>query len=137
MYSKMPLFGKKGRKMKKKKIIKPKLNNTKSTNDKFPKKFPFWARLKIGKNRPTLVIDKDKIIDKVSKKVEDAFVNREVTHTYKKEYLEIKPNPDSKDPNPMYLRRPTKMPKRLFKPNNRNIDMPQILIDMYDKNNKK
>ena len=30
----------------------------------FPDKFPFWARLKISKNRTTLVIDEDKAKNK-------------------------------------------------------------------------
>lgn len=38
-------------------------------NDKFPKEFPFWARLKICKNRPTLVMDEVEVVDKKTKKL--------------------------------------------------------------------
>ena len=38
---------------------------------KFPDYFSFWARLKIDKNRTTLVIDEVKDIDKKMGKVED------------------------------------------------------------------
>ena len=34
----------------------------------FPNEFPFWARLKIGKKRTTLVIDEEKVINKKTKK---------------------------------------------------------------------
>lgn len=104
---------------------------------KFPKEFPFWARLKIGKNRTTLVIDQDLAYNKKTKKFEDGFVNREVTHTFRKDYKPIIPNPDENDPEPMYLKRPTKKPKRLFKPHNKNLNMPNELKEMYSKNNKK
>lgn len=107
------------------------------TNNKFPKKFPFWARLKIGKNRTTLVIDEDLAFNKKTKKFEDGFVNREATHSYRKDYEEIKPNPDKTDNKPMYLRRPTKKPKRLFEPHNKKLDMPQYLKNRYSKNNKR
>ena len=117
---------------------------TKNKNDKgqkakkeFPTEFPFWARLKIGKKRTALVIDEDKAFNKKTKKFEDGFVNREATHTYKKEYEEILPNPDSDDNEPMYLRRPTKKPKRLFEPHNKNLNMPKHLKDRYNKNNRK
>lgn len=103
----------------------------------FPSTFPFWARLKISKKRTTLVIDEEQIIDKKSKKTEDGFVHREVTHTYKQEFEELNPNPDKTDNRPMYLKRPTKLPKRLFEPHNKELDMPQSLKDRYDKNNKK
>ena len=36
--------------------------------NKFPKEFPFWARLKISKNRTTLIIDEEIVINKKSKK---------------------------------------------------------------------
>ena len=101
-----------------------------------PDKFPFWARLKISKNRTTLVIDEDKIIDKVSNKEQEAYVHREATHTYRKDFEEIKPNPDKTDPEPMYLKRPTKLPKQLFRPHNKELDMPDHLKKRYEKNNK-
>lgn len=102
-----------------------------------PTKFPFWARLKISKNRTTLVIDEDKVLNKKSKKFVDGYVHREATHSYKKDYEEIKPNPDRKDKRPMYLKRPNKHPKELFSPHNKKLDIPKHLIDRYDKNNKK
>lgn len=103
----------------------------------FPTIFPFWARMKIGKNRTTLVIDEEKYLDRKTKKIEDGFVNREATHSYKKDYEEIKPNPDVSDKRPMYLKRPTKKPKRLFEPHNKKLNMPKHLKDRYDKNNHK
>ena len=113
-------------------------NNKMSGKKKeFPKEFPFWARLKIGKKRTTLVIDEDLAFNKQTKKYEDGFVNREATHTYRKDFEEIKPNPDKDDKKPMYLRRPTKKPKRLFEPHNKNLIMPKNLKDRYSKNNKK
>ena len=109
--------------------IKPKIE--------LPKEFPFWARLKFEKHRTTLVIDKEKVINKKTKKIEDGFVDREATHTYKKEYERIFPNPDRDDSRPMYLLRPRKRPKRLYEPHNKKLDMPQFLKDKYAKNNKK
>ncbi len=103
----------------------------------FPNEFPFWARLKIGKKRTTLVIDEDKAFNKKTKKYEDGFVNREATHTFKKEYEKLFPNPDVDDKQPMYLRRPTKKPKRLFEPHNKKLNIPKCLRDRYDKNNRK
>ena len=38
---------------------------------------------------------------------------------------------------PMYLKSATKLPKTMFKPHNKKLDMPKHLIDRYDKNNKK
>lgn len=103
----------------------------------FPKKFPFWARLKISKNRTTLVIDEANALNKRSKKYEDGYVHREAIHNYRKGYEEIRPNPDREDNKPMYLKRPTKLPKQFFKPHNKQLDMPKHLIDRYSKNNKK
>lgn len=103
----------------------------------FPDKFPFWARLKISKNRTTLVIDEEPVVNKKTKKTEDGFVHRESIHTKKKDYEEIKPNPDKDDQEPMYLKRPRKLPKRMFKPHEKNLDMPKHLKEKYEKNNKK
>jgi hypothetical protein len=103
----------------------------------FPDKFPFWARLRIGKNRTTLVIDEAPAINKKTKKLEDGFVDREAIHTKKKDYEEIKPNPDKADKRPMYLKRPTKKPKKMFKPHNKNLEMPETLKKRYEKNNEK
>ena len=114
--------------------LRPKAENAKKT---FPDKFPFWARLKIGKNRTTLVIDEDKAYNKQKKQYEDGYVHREATHTYNKDYLQIRPNPDKEDNGDMYLKRPQKKPKRLFKPHEKDLDMPDYLREMYDKNNKK
>ena len=105
--------------------------------DNFPNDFPFWARLKIDKKRTTLVIDEALALNKKTKQLESGYVNREATHTYKKEYEKIFPNPDPNDNKPMYLRRPTKKPKRLFEPHNKNLIMPKNLKERYSKNNKK
>lgn len=115
----------------------PSTKSKKKADLVFPDKFPFWARLKISKNRTTLVIDETKIEDKKTKKTEDAFVHREATHTKKKEFEEITPNPDKTDKNSMYLKKPSKLPKRLFKPHNKNLSMPNNLKARYDKNNLK
>ena len=104
---------------------------------KFPLKFPFWARLKISKNRTTLVIDDEAYFDKKKKKVSNNFVHREATHTYKKDYEEIKPNPDSTDNSPMYLKRPRKHPQYLFKTHNKKLTMPEHLKEKYSKNKQK
>lgn len=100
-------------------------------------KFPFWARLKISKKRTTLVIDEEKYLDKKTNKIEDGYVNREATHTYRKDYECIEPNPDRNDSEPMYLKRPSKKPKRMFELHNKNLDMPEHLKSKYEKNNKK
>ncbi len=110
------------------------LNN----KNEFPSEFPFWARLKISKNRTTLVIDEDKKYNTKYKKVVDVFVHREATSQYHKGFEEILPNPDKdKRPNPMYLKSPRKLPKNMIKPHNKNLEMPQFLKDKYSKNNKK
>lgn len=105
--------------------------------NEFPNEFPFWARLKIGKKRTTLVIDEEMVVNKKTKKLEDSFVDREATHTYRKDFEKIFPNPDTSDKQPMYLKRPTKKPKRLFEPHNKKLIMPKHLKDRYDKNNHK
>jgi len=103
----------------------------------FPSEFPFWARMKISKKRTTLVIDQEKGIDKRSTKPEEMYVHREATHTYKKDYEKVFPNPDKSDKEPMYLKRPSKLPKRMFEPPNKSLSMPEHLKDRYSKNNKK
>ena len=108
-----------------------------STKDKFPEKFPFWARLRIDKHRTTLVIDEEQVLNKQKNKMEEGFVHREATHVKHKDYEEISPNPDKKDPKPMFLKRPKKHPKRLFSPHNKKLDMPDDLKKRYDKNNHK
>ena len=108
-----------------------------SKKNEFPNKFPFWARLKVGKKRTTLVIDEEKVINKKTKKLEDGFVDREATHIARKGLEKIFPNPDPTDKAPMYLKRPTKKPKRLFEPHNKKLNMPKHLKDKYDKNNRK
>ncbi len=110
----------------------------KKQNDKsFPKRFPFWARFKKNKNRTTLVVDEDKVYDKKKKKEVDGFVHREATHSFKKDYERISPNPDKSDNRDMYLKRPTKHPKDNFGLHNKNLDMPDYLRKRYKKNNKK
>ncbi len=103
----------------------------------FPEKFPFWARLKIGKNRTTLVIDEEEVVNKKTKIKEPGFVHREATSTEKAEFEKIDPNPDKDKEEPMFLKRPRKHPKRLFNTHNKELDMPEHLKDRYSKNNKK
>ena len=107
----------------------------------FPDKFPFWARLRINKNRTTLVIDEAEAYNKKKKKMEEGFVHREAIHprgdgSNVKGYELIKPNPDPMDTGDMYLKSPKKSPKRLFKPHNRQLNMPRELKERYEKNNK-
>ncbi|MGN0804062.1 MAG: hypothetical protein ACI4MS_01635 [Candidatus Coproplasma sp.] len=106
-------------------------------NKKLHKRFPFWARLKIGKNRTTLVIDEEPVKNKRTNKTEDGFVHREATHTARNDYEKIDPNPDRTDPEPMYLKRPKKAPQRLFKPHNKDLDMPEEIRKRYEGNNDK
>ena len=108
----------------------------------FPDKFPFWARLKISKNRTTLVIDEAPARNKKTNEMVDGFVHREAIHPHGdgsnvKGYEEVKPNPDPDDEEPMYLKRATKLPKVFFKPHNKALDMPEHLRARYEKNNKK
>lgn len=109
------------------------VKKTSKVKKEFPSKFPFWARLKISKQRTTLVIDEEPVINKKTKKEEDGFVHREATHTKKDDYEEIKPNPDRTDSEPMYLKRPRKLPKRMFEPHNKNMDIPDDLKKRYSK----
>lgn len=106
-------------------------------NIEFPSEFPFWARLKISKNRTTLVIDEAPARNKKTNRMEDGFVHREATSRKHDGLEEIKPNPDRTKAEPMYLKRPKKTPKRLFKPHNKTLDMPLTLKERYDKNNYK
>ena len=104
----------------------------------FPDKFPFWARMKIAKNRTTLIIDEAPALNKKTKKYEDGFVHRESSHQNPRgDYEMIFPNPDKSDPDPMYLKRPRKLPKRIFGPHNKDLTMPEFLRQRYDKNNHK
>ena len=80
------------------------LNKVKEKNIEkniFPKEFPFWARLKISKNRTTLIIDEDKVKNKKTNKIVDGFVHREATSQYHKNFEEINPNPDRGKEGPM------------------------------------
>lgn len=107
-----------------------------SSKKDFPNEFPFWARLKISKNRTTLVIDVDEVLNKKTNKVEDGFVHREATSQYHKGLEIVIPNPDKdKRPHPMYLKNPRKIPKRLVKPHNKDLEMPSDLKNRYDKKN--
>lgn len=101
--------------------------------DEFPKEFPFWARIKICKNRPTLVIDETEVINKKTKKLEPGFVHREATHTEKKDYEKLDPNPDPSDKMPMYLKRPSKIPRKMVKPINKKLRIPKSLVEKYKK----
>ena len=98
-----------------------------SKKKEFPKDFPFWARFKLNKKRTTLVIDEDIVLNKKRNKIEDAFVHREATHSYKKDFEKIYPNPDKTDKEPMYLKRPRKHPKRMFEAHNKKLDMSKYL----------
>lgn len=103
----------------------------------FPEKVPFWTRMRIGGKHTSLVIDKEKVVNKKTKKEEPGFVYREATHKEKKDREKIFPNPDRTDPDPMYLKRPEKKPQRLFEPHNKVLDMPEHLKKRYEKNNTK
>lgn len=118
-----------------KKQIK-RLQNEKKEQEQFPGEFPFWGRLKIGKKRTTLVIDEERVINKKTKKIEDGFVHREATHSPKKDREKIFPNPDKSDNKAMYLKRPSKLPKRLIEKHNKKLEMPKQLKERYEKNNK-
>ena len=88
------------------------------------------------------MIDEIQAIDKKRKKQEGHFVHREAIHpnadgSNVKGYEKIEPNPDPTDDKDMYLKKPTKLPKRLFKPHNKNLNMPEHLKERYGKNNKK
>lgn len=76
-------------------------------------------------------------MDKQKKELVNGYVHREATHTKKDDYEPIDPNPDKDDPEPMYLKRPRKLPKRLFEPHNKALDIPEFLRERYDKNNRK
>ena len=111
-------------------------------NSSFPEEFPFWARLKICKNRTTLVIDEEPVYNKKRKRMEDGFVHREAIHPNDdKSNIKgcelIKPNPDRDDTKDMYLKAPSKLPKILLKPHNKNLDMPDFLKERYKGNNGK
>ena len=106
------------------------------SKDKFPKEYPFWARMKISKRRTTLVIDDTKTVNKKTKKVVDGFVHREATHTFKSSFEKITPNPDESDSSPMYLRSPRKLPQSMFEVHNKNLKMPKHLRDRYYKERK-
>ena len=118
---------------------KPPRKNVAKKNKVFPDRFPFWARLKIAKERTTLVIDEDLAKDKSKGgKLVEGYVHREATHENKRgDNEEVYPNPDKSDSKPMYLKRPKKTPKRLFEPHNKNLSMPEHLRRRYDKNNRK
>jgi len=105
----------------------------------FPLKFPFWAKLKISKHRPTLVIDEEQ-----DNKNRILFVHRESIHCTEDnkyvlsgDYEKIYPNPDRTDKKPMYLKRPRKHPIKVFEPHNGGLTMPEDLRQRYDKNNHK
>ena len=66
-------------------------------------RFPFWARLKINKNRTTLVIDEVDTINKKTNRIEPGYIHRESIHVddeqvaRRKGYERIYPNPDRTD----------------------------------------
>lgn len=106
-------------------------------NPVMPTRFPFWARLKISKRRTTLVIDEAPARDKQKKKIVPGYVHREATSVQHKGLEEINPNPDSTKTEPMYLKPARKLPKRLFEPHNKPLDMPEKLRKRYEGNNHK
>ena len=121
-----------------KKIKKENLKlNTTDIQDEENQYYPFWGRLKIGKRRPTLVIDEEEAVHKKTKKKVPGYVHRETTHNKNKGYEEVKPNPDKTDPEPMYLKGARKAPKSLIKPLEEDFDMPEHLKKRYSKNNNK
>lgn len=95
--------------------------------------------MKINKNRTTLVIDEKEVLDKKLKKSVPGFIHRESIHVdgdekaRKKGYEKIYPNPDSSDERPMYLKKPSELPKKLFKLHNKNLSMPEHLKKKYSK----
>lgn len=93
--------------------------------------------MKISKNRTTLVIDEEKIIDKKKKKEVDGFVHREATGQEHKRFERVTPNPDKDKDGDMFLKPPRKIAKALIAPHNKDLDMPEHLRARYDKNNKK
>lgn len=109
--------------------------------EQFPSKYPFWARLKIGKRRTTLVIDDEIIPDKNKRgKRVNGFVHREATSVYHKGFETISPNPDkdrAKRGENMYLKSPRKLPQILIKPHEKELSMPADLKKRYKKNNRK
>lgn len=78
------------------------------------------ARLKIGKNRTTLVIDETKKIFKTNGREQEFYIHREVTHINNKNNEKIYPNPDEKDKKTMFLKLPRALPKRLFVENKKS-----------------
>lgn len=122
---------------KKKPTKKPGGNQSNNKKKEMPSTFPFWARVKMDKRRTTLVIDEEDGYNKKTKTNESLFVHREATHTSKKDYEKIDPNPDRTDKSPMFLKRARKLPKRMFEKHNKDLDMPKHLKERYDKNNKK
>lgn len=105
-------------------------------NPVMPTRFPFWARLKISKRRTTLVIDEAPAKDE-KKNTVPGYVHREATSVKHKGLEEIKPNPDKTKKQPMYLKSARKLPKRLFEPHNKPLDMPEELRKRYEGNNRK
>ena len=89
------------------------------------------------------MIDEEKEVwNSQKKRFEEGFVHREVIHpdddfSNVKGYEKVEPNPDPKDSKPMFLKSPSKKPKILFKPHEKNWIIPQYLVDKYDKNNHK
>ena len=109
------------------------------SKNKFPDNYPFWARLKINKQRTTLVIGEVDVVDKKKKKIVPGFKHRESIHVKdeskakKRGYEKIYPNPDASDERPMYLKKSSSLPKELFKPHNKKLSMPKKLYEKYKK----
>ena len=111
--------------------------DNKKNKKEFPEEFPFWARMKISKHRTSLVIDEENYFDKKINKNVDGFVHREATSKYHKGFEEVNPNPDKDKNEPMFLKSPRKLPKRMFEPHNKHLNMPKHLKERYAKNNRK
>ena len=75
--------------------------------------------------------------ERAKNKQVEGYVHREATHTYRKDYEEVYPNPDKADMKKMYLKRPRKHPKNLFEPHNKDLNMPEHLRLRYDKPTKR
>ena len=103
-------------------------------DDGFPSDYPFWARLKIDKNRTTLIIDRDLVKDKNKEVLVPGFIHREATSKFKKDREKIYPNPDKTKKNPMYLKSPRSIPKSLIRKHNKNLEIPEYLKERYSKN---
>ena len=99
---------------------------------KFPDNPPFWGRLMIGGNHPTVVVEEKLTWDKQKKKEVEGFVHRELTHSTKISGTPIM-NPDIKDKRPVKLQKPKDIPQRLVKPLDKDWEIPQEILKPPEK----